>query len=44
MIPRGFEVPRRMRWGDLDAQFVRPVQWVVLLFGDEVIETEILSV
>ncbi|WP_455216720.1 glycine--tRNA ligase subunit beta [Kaarinaea lacus] len=37
-------IPRRMRWGDLDAQFVRPVQWVVLLFGDEVIETEILSV
>ncbi|MDH5445491.1 MAG: glycine--tRNA ligase subunit beta [Gammaproteobacteria bacterium] len=37
-------IPKRMRWGDLDAQFVRPVQWVVLLFGDEVIEAEILSV
>ncbi|NOX75407.1 MAG: glycine--tRNA ligase subunit beta [Gammaproteobacteria bacterium] len=37
-------IPKRMRWGDLDVQFVRPVQWVVLLFGDEVIETEILSV
>ncbi|MDH5180084.1 MAG: glycine--tRNA ligase subunit beta [Gammaproteobacteria bacterium] len=37
-------IPKRMRWGDLDAQFVRPVQWVVLLFGDEVIDTDILSV
>jgi glycyl-tRNA synthetase beta chain len=37
-------IPKRMRWADLDAQFVRPVQWLVLLFGDEVIEAEILSV
>jgi len=37
-------IPKRMRWGDLEAQFVRPVHWVVLLFGDEVIDAEILSV
>ena len=37
-------IPKRMRWGDLDAEFVRPVHWLVLLFGDEVIETEILTV
>ena len=37
-------IPKRMRWGDLDAQFVRPVHWLVLLFGDSVIETELLSV
>lgn len=37
-------IPKRMRWGDLDAEFVRPVQWLVLLFGDEVIDAEILSV
>jgi glycyl-tRNA synthetase beta chain len=37
-------IPKRMRWGDLDAQFVRPVHWLVLLFGDEVIKTEILTV
>lgn len=37
-------IPKRMRWGDLDAQFVRPVHWVVLLFGNKVIDTEILSV
>lgn len=37
-------IPKRMRWSDLEAQFVRPVHWAVLLFGDEVIDTEILSV
>jgi glycyl-tRNA synthetase beta chain len=37
-------IPKRMRWGNLDSQFVRPVHWVVLLFGQEVIETELLSV
>ena len=37
-------IPKRMRWADLDAQFVRPVHWVVLLFGDDIIQDEILSV
>ena len=37
-------IPKRMRWGNLDAQFVRPVHWAILLFGDEVINAEILSV
>ena len=37
-------IPKRMRWGSLDAEFVRPVHWLVLLYGDEVIDAEILSV
>jgi len=37
-------IPKRMRWADLDAQFVRPVHSLVLLFGKELIEAEILSV
>ena len=37
-------IPKRMRWGSLDAQFIRPVHWVVLLFGNKVIKAEILSV
>jgi len=40
----GLPIPKRMRWGNLDSQFVRPVHWVVLLFGNEVIEAELLSV
>ena len=37
-------VPKRMRWGSLTEEFVRPVHWAVLLLGDEVIATRILGV
>lgn len=37
-------IPKRMHWGDLDAMFVRPVHWAILLLGDAVIHTNILSV
>jgi len=37
-------MPRRMRWSDLDVEFSRPVHWVVLLFGDEPVQTELLAV
>lgn len=37
-------VPKRMRWGSLRAEFVRPVHWLVLLFGDEVIHAEMYGV
>ncbi|SFF22229.1 glycyl-tRNA synthetase beta chain [Fontimonas thermophila] len=30
-------VAKRMRWGDGDETFVRPVQWLLCLFGDEVV-------
>jgi glycyl-tRNA synthetase beta chain len=37
-------IPKRMRWGERTDEFVRPVHWVVLLFGDEVIRAEILGI
>ena len=37
-------IPKRMRWGDRDEEFVRPVHWVVLLFGDQTIDASILGV
>lgn len=37
-------IPKRMRWGASRIEFVRPVHWVVLLFGEEAIETKILGV
>ncbi|MBF0219104.1 MAG: glycine--tRNA ligase subunit beta [Gammaproteobacteria bacterium] len=37
-------VAKRMRWSNLDAEFVRPLHWILLLFGDELIEAEILSI
>ena len=40
----GLPIPKRMRWGNRDDEFVRPVHWAVLLFGDEVIPATILGV
>ena len=37
-------IPRRMRWGAGDAEFVRPVHWVVLLHGKSVIETRVMGI
>ena len=37
-------IPRRMRWGDSEEEFVRPVHWVVLLHGRDVIDGEILGI
>ena len=37
-------IPKRMRWGSSRVEFVRPVHWVVLLFGDEIVDAEILGV
>ncbi len=36
-------IAKRMRWGNFTTEFVRPVHWAVLLYGDNVIETEILG-
>ncbi len=36
-------IPRRMRWGDRDAEFVRPVHWLVLLLDDAVVPARILD-
>jgi glycyl-tRNA synthetase beta chain len=33
-----------MRWADFDYEFVRPVRWIVLLFGAEVINADIMGV
>ncbi len=36
--------PKRMRWGSLRVEFVRPVHWLVMLFGDEVIDADLYGV
>lgn len=36
-------IPKRMRWGASQAEFVRPVHWVVLRFGDEVLDATLLD-
>jgi glycyl-tRNA synthetase beta chain len=37
-------IARRMRWGAGTQEFVRPVHWVVMLFGDDIIDAEILGI
>ncbi len=36
-------IAKRMRWGTGSAEFVRPVHWSVLLYGDRPIEARILG-
>ena len=36
-------IPKRMRWGARKTEFVRPTQWLVMLFGNDVIDCEILA-
>lgn len=36
--------PKNMRWGDYSLRFVRPIRWIVALFGDTVIDFEIAGV
>lgn len=36
--------PKNMKWGANDLRFVRPIKWMVALFGDELINFEITGV
>jgi glycyl-tRNA synthetase beta chain len=36
--------PKNMRWGSHDLKFVRPIRWLVALFGDEVIPLQITGI
>lgn len=36
-------IPKRMRWGDSDAQFVRPVHWLLFMLGDDVVPCTLLD-
>jgi len=36
-------IPKRMRWGASEAQFVRPVHWLLFLHGSEVVPCTILD-
>ena len=40
----GMPIPKPMRWGDHDYAFARPVHWLVLLLGGDVVEAQVLGV
>ena len=47
MLPQlitSLNFPKSMHWGDLDAKFVRPVRWLVVLLDEEVIPVEFATV
>lgn len=37
-------IPKRMRWGSGRSEFVRPVHWLVMLLGEQVVPATILGV
>jgi glycyl-tRNA synthetase beta chain len=37
-------IPRRMRWGDRDTEFVRPVHWVLMLHGKNTVPGSVLGI
>lgn len=41
---RQLPIPKRMRWGDSDAEFVRPVHWVVAMHGDQVLPLDVFGI
>lgn len=43
-ILESLSFPKNMRWADYDFRFVRPIRWLVALFGDKVIPVEITGV
>lgn len=36
-------IPKMMRWGDSDVEFVRPVHWILMLMGNQVVKANILG-
>lgn len=36
--------PKTMRWADYEFRFVRPIRWIVALFGDQIIPVEVCGV
>lgn len=36
-------IAKRMRWGASRTEFVRPAHWLVMLYGDEIVDAEVLG-
>jgi len=37
-------IPKRMRWAASRTEFVRPVKWVLSLFGDEIVDCTLMGI
>ncbi len=36
--------PKKMRWGESESEFIRPVHWIVVLHGEHVVPCELFSI
>src|SRR5690606_17619868 len=36
-------IPKRMRWGSRRDEFVRPVHWIVMLYGNQVLDADLFG-
>lgn len=43
-VVQSLTFPKNMRWGSCDMKFVRPIRWIVALFGEEVVPLSIAGV
>lgn len=43
-ILNGLSFPKNMRWADHDIRFVRPVHWLVALYGNKIVPVEFAGV
>lgn len=43
-IITGLTFPKNMRWADLELRYVRPIKWLVAMFGNDIIPFEIAGV
>lgn len=43
-VIRSLSFPKSMRWGTHDLRFVRPIRWLVALFGADVVPIEVAGV
>ena len=41
---RAIPLPNSMRWGDLDFRFIRPIRWIIALYGTEVVPFTLANV
>ena len=41
---RTIPLPNSMRWGDLDFRFIRPIRWIVALYGTEIVPFTLANV
>ncbi|MFH2033499.1 MAG: glycine--tRNA ligase subunit beta [Candidatus Margulisiibacteriota bacterium] len=37
-------MPLAMRWGDMDFKFIRPIHWILAMYGDRVVKFELAGI